>query len=245
MRSIDLNCDVGEGIGLEAEILPLVSSANIACGAHAGDSGTMKSVRAIARAHGVAVGAHPGFADRENFGRREMELSEADLRVLLLNQLEALAEFGRFDYVKPHGALYNMAANDADMARVVASTVKEFDANLWLMGLAGSAGLKIAAETGLKTVAEAFADRRYDDQGGLLSRALPNAVIGSADEAIEQVLNLVQRGQVKSAQGLMVPMAAESICLHGDNPGALGLARRLREALTAAESAVQPFVPRT
>lgn len=245
MRSIDLNCDVGEGIGLEAEILPWVSSANIACGAHAGDADTMKSVRAVAQAHGVAVGAHPGFADRENFGRREWELSDADLRMLLLNQLEALAEFGRFDYVKPHGALYNMAAKDDRMARIVAATVKEFDTELWLMGLAGSAGLKIAAETGLKTVAEAFADRRYDDQGRLLSRTLPNAVIGSPDEAIEQVLDLVQRGQVKSANGRMVPMAAESICLHGDNPAALRLARHLRAGLAAAEVEVQSFIRRS
>ncbi|MDB4385338.1 LamB/YcsF family protein, partial [Opitutaceae bacterium] len=148
-------------------------------------------------------------------------------------------------YVKPHGALYNLAAKDDRMARVVAATVKEFDADLWLMGLAGSAGLKIAAETGLKTVAEAFGDRRYDDQGGLLSRALPNAVIESADETIEQVLNLVQRGQVRSASGQMVPMAAESICLHGDNPAALMLARRLRAALVAAEIEVKPFIHRT
>ena len=242
MKSIDLNCDVGEGIGLESEIIPLVSSVNIACGAHAGDRSIMAGVMDLAREYGVSVGAHPGFADRENFGRREIQLEDADLRKLLLEQLEELSSVGHFAYVKPHGALYTMAANDARIARVVVATVREFDANLWLMGLAGSAGLKIAADSGVKTVAEAFADRCYDDAGRLVSRKNSNAVITSTDEVVNQVLNFVREGRVDPIDGPPVSMRADSICLHGDNPKASELARSIREALISADVSVRSFV---
>lgn len=241
MKTIDLNCDVGEGVGLEAEILPLVSSANIACGAHAGDHETMVSVLRLAEQLGVCPGAHPGFADRENFGRLELTLSTSGIHSLVTKQLEALAQVGAFRYVKPHGALYNMAARDEVVAESVVSAVKDFAPSLWMMGLAGSVLLRGAEKAGLPVVAEAFADRRYDDAGRLISRTEPDAVIESQEEAVAQGLELIQNGRVKSRSGNWIEVDAQSICIHGDNPHALQFARSLRAAFSAADIVVQPF----
>lgn len=241
MKSIDLNCDVGEGIGIEPEILPLVSSANIACGAHAGDRATMAAVLRLAEKHGVNVGAHPGFADREHFGRREISLPAPELETLVTKQLEALAECGPFLYVKPHGALYNMAARDESLAQSVVAAVKRFDSSLWVLGLAGSALLRAADNVGLKVAGEAFADRRYDDDGQLVSRSEPDAVIESQTEAVAQVVELIKNGRVKSSFGNWVPVDAQSICIHGDNPHALQFARSLHEVFATTGIKIQPF----
>jgi len=241
MISIDLNCDVGEGMGLEPELLPLVSSANIACGAHAGDADTMRTTMELARGLGVRVGAHPGFADREHFGRRDIALPPREIESLVTGQLKSLAAYGDFAYVKPHGALYNMAARDADVAGAVVKAVKRFDPRLVMLGLAGSTLLDVAADAGLATAREAFADRGYDDDGQLMPRGTPGALITDETAAVGQVLSLVRDGRVRSVAGKWVAVAADSICLHGDNRHAVAFARRLRHELGEADITVLPF----
>lgn len=239
MRTIDLNCDVGEGVGLESQLLPLVTSANVACGAHAGDDTSMASTLRIAREHNVVAGAHPGFADRQHFGRRELHLPASELHDALVGQLGRLQTHGEFHYVKPHGALYNLAARDRETAKVVVGAVRAFDANLGLLALAGSVLLDVGAAAGLPVRAEAFADRAYDDAGQLLARNLPGSVLESASAAVEQVLGMVVDGRVKSAAGNWIELRPDSICLHGDNPQAVAFARELRGALQDAGVVVQ------
>ncbi|GAB5560550.1 MAG: 5-oxoprolinase subunit PxpA [Synoicihabitans sp.] len=234
MKTIDLNCDVGEGVGCEEDLLPLVSSANIACGAHAGDVTTMAHTTALAKRLGVVAGAHPGFADRPNFGRVELRLSPSELAASLTEQLQALANHGTFRYVKPHGALYNMAARDRDIAQVVVKTIKAFDAQLGLLALAGSALWDEGQSAGLLTAGEAFADRKYDANGRLVSRAVTGAVLEDEGEVIEQVLSLARDHRVKSREGKWIKVAADSLCLHGDNQHAVALARRIRAVLAEA-----------
>lgn len=241
MTSIDLNCDVGEGVGLEADILPLVSSANIACGAHAGNATSMAATMRLVTELGLARGAHPGFEDREHFGRRELNLSAQELRRLVISQLETLARFGAFTYVKPHGALYNLAARDEAVAFEVARAVKTFDPGLGLLGLAGSCLIRAGEREGLFTAAEAFADRRYDEHGRLVNRQEVDALIASSEESVEQVLELVVRQRVRSLAGSWVRVEAQSICLHGDNPSAVAFARHLRTALHKAEVQIKPL----
>lgn len=234
MRTIDLNCDVGEGVGLEPRLLPLVTSANVACGAHAGDDAIMTETLRLAEENGVVAGAHPGFADREHFGRRELALPAAELHASITAQLQRLQAHGKFRYVKPHGALYNMAARDRDVAKTVVDAVGEFDANLSLLALAGSELLAIGEAAGLVVRAEAFADRAYDDAGQLVARSQPGALLSDAEAAVEQVVSMVTDGRVKSQQGHWVELQPHSICLHGDNPEAVKFARRLRDALDSA-----------
>lgn len=232
--TIDLNCDVGEGAGNDAELIPHISSANIACGAHAGDEATMRETFALAMAAGTTPGAHPGFPDREHFGRREMPMDLPELRATLLHQLTALRQVGAFRYVKPHGALYNLAARDEAVAQVVVETVADFDAELGLMALAGSKLLHFGRDRGLITAAEAFADRAYTAKGALVSRGQPGAVLDSETAAVEQVLEMVQRGRVRAISGEWVPVQADSICVHGDNPQAVAFVQGLRQGLAAA-----------
>lgn len=234
MISIDLNCDVGEGVGLEAQLLPLVTSANIACGAHAGDPVTMAETLRLAAANKVVAGAHPGFADRANFGRLERSLSSAELQRLLWEQLEALQRYGEFHYVKPHGALYNLAARDAGVAKTIVGAIKGFDDSLGLLALGGSALWRAGDAAGLNTKAEAFADRAYDADGRLVSRQLPNALLPTAAAAAEQVLEMVTHGRVRSVAETWVSLRPDSICLHGDNLQAVEFAQSLRLALTQA-----------
>jgi UPF0271 protein len=234
MRSIDLNCDVGEGIGLESALLPWVTSANVACGAHAGDDGTMAATLRLAEENGVVAGAHPGFADRENFGRLELDLPPAELAASLREQLDRLRSHGEFHYVKPHGALYNLAAQDHRTARLVVDVVRAYDPRLGLLALAGSELEQAGREAGLPVCAEAFADRAYDDAGHLVSRREPGAVLTSAEAAVDQVLGMVLQGRVKSSAGNWIELRPDSICLHGDNPQAVAFARELRAALAAA-----------
>lgn len=234
MTVIDLNCDVGEGGGREDQLMPLVTSASVACGAHAGDEATMRHTLQLAAAHHVVAGAHPGFADRANFGRHEQRLTPSELRQLIWSQLTALRAHGAFTYVKPHGALYNMAARDAEVAAVVATAVRSFDPGLGLLALAGSALVTAGLAAGLNTKAEAFADRAYDADGQLVSRERPGALWSTPEAALVQVLDLMERGQVRSLSGAWVSLRADSICLHGDHPQAVAFATRLRAGLKAA-----------
>lgn len=233
---IDLNADVGEGVGRELELIPLLSSANVACGLHAGDDETMRATVRLARTHGVAVGAHPSFPDRGGFGRREMTLPARDVEECVAAQIRRLrdiagAEGVRLQHVKPHGALYNMAARDAALAAAIARATAAIDSTLILVGLAGSALLDEAARLGLRTAGEAFADRAYRADGTLLPRSEPGSVIHDGSAVAARALALVREHAVVAADGSRVPIHAETICVHGDTPDAAGLAARIRQTL--------------
>ncbi|MBC9929761.1 5-oxoprolinase subunit PxpA [Chitinophaga qingshengii] len=236
MNYIDLNCDMGEGLDNDAAIMPFISSANIACGYHAGNADTMKKTVLLAMEHSVAIGAHPGFADPENFGRRELQLTDAALYDLVTTQIYALQTVCRaygapLYHVKPHGALYNMAARTPAMAKIIAKAVKDVDNRLRLFGLSNSLLISEAAAAGLKTVSEVFADRTYQDDGSLTARSQPGAMIESETLAVEQVLQMVTRQTVTAQSGKIIPLKAETICLHGDGAHALEYARAIHTAL--------------
>lgn len=236
MRVIDLNCDLGEGSGHDAELMPLITSANIACGAHAGDAATMRATVALARRHGVAIGAHPGFADREHFGRRELALSGAEVRELVSGQIAALREIADDDvrHVKPHGALYNLAARDAAVARVMAEAVREAGADLVLFALAGSQLARAGRTAGLRVAEEVFADRTYQADGSLTPRARPDGLVTDVAAAVAQVLRMLREGVVRATDGTDVAIRADTVCLHGDGVHAVAFAQRLNRELRAA-----------
>jgi len=234
MWRVDLNCDLGEGAGHDAELMPLITSANIACGAHAGDEATMRETVALAQKHGVALGAHPGFADRANFGRRELPVTPDEVHELVLNQVRKLQKMGPVRHVKPHGALYNMAARDLELARSVVDAIYEADPRLILFGLAGSHLIAVAEACGLPVVSEVFADRTYQEDGSLTPRSQPNALITDENAAVAQVLRMVREGRVRATDGSEVAIKADTVCLHGDGAHPVEFARRLRQALTAA-----------
>lgn len=244
MKSIDLNCDLGESFGAwrmgdDAALLGLVSSANIACGFHAGDPDIMQRTVALAIDHAVAIGAHVSLPDLQGFGRREMAVSANEVHAMTLYQLGALHAFARaagarVAHVKPHGALYNMAARDSTLALAIASAVHAFDPTLRLFGLAGSALLDAGRSAGLHVVAETFADRRYRADGSLQPRREPDAVIDNDDEATAQALGMAEHGEVTTVDGQRIRVQADSLCLHGDGAHALAFARRVRQALRDA-----------
>ena len=244
MLSVDLNCDMGESfgnyqLGHDREILQYVSSANIACGFHAGDPDVMRKTVKMAMEQHVAIGAHPGLPDLQGFGRRPMAVSPEEVYNFLLYQTGALwafakAEGGRLQHVKPHGALYNMAAADAKLAEAIAEAVYKLDPGLILFGLAGSELIKAAQKIGLPTAQEAFADRTYQQDGSLTSRKQTNALINDPQQAAHQVLQMVKEGRVKSQQGTDVNIQVDTICIHGDGPHALQFARHIYEALQQA-----------
>ena len=245
MTSVDLNCDIGEGCGNDAELMRYISSANIACGFHAGDEATMRRTVELALENGVAVGAHPGYRDRENFGRTEMSLSRDEVRRLIIEQLEALkAECDRqgakIRHVKPHGALYNQAAKDRELASGLAEAVSEFDTGLTFFGLSGSLMIEEAVRVGLKTGSEVFADRSYRSDGTLTPRSQPDALILESERSVTQVLDMVKYGRVRSTEAIMVPIKAETICIHGDGPNAVSFAKLIRERLTSEGIAIRP-----
>jgi len=247
MPRIDLNCDLGEGAGHDAALMPLITSANIACGAHAGDEASMRATVALALKHGVAIGAHPGFADRENFGRREMLLSPEEIQVLVLSQIRALQAItresgGRLVHVKPHGALYNLAARDAVTARAIAAAVHEADPRLRLVGLAGSRLLEAGTAAGLVTVSEVFADRTYQPDGSLTPRDRTGALMAKAGSAVTQALRLACDGRVRATDGSELTLKADTLCLHGDGPEAVALARQVSAALKAGGVLLSPPV---
>jgi UPF0271 protein len=234
MWRIDLNCDLGEGAGHDAELMPLITSANIACGAHAGDEATMQATVALAQKHGVAIGAHPGFADRANFGRRELAVTPDEVHMLVLVQVRMLQRLGPVRHVKPHGALYNMAARDLALARAVVDAIYEADPRLILYGLAGSHLIAVAEACGLPVVSEVFADRTYQSDGSLTPRAQANALITDENTAVAQVLRMVREGKVRATDGTDVAITADTVCLHGDGAHPVEFARKLRHELTAA-----------
>ena len=234
--SIDLNCDLGEGCGNDADLMQFISSANIACGYHAGDTPTMQRTIELALEHGVAIGAHPGYADRKNFGRVEMHLSPTEIYRLVTDQISALklvaTGFGRsLDHVKPHGALYNQAAKDAEIATAIAEAVRDADPQLVLFGLAGSKYLDVARATGLCVASEVFADRTYMPDGSLTPRTEVGALIEDARVAVDQALQMVKIGSVTARDGASVPIRAETICLHGDGPHAVEFAQAITTGL--------------
>jgi len=246
MPGIDLNCDLGEGAGHDRELMPLVTSANIACGAHAGDAETMRATVALAKAHGVAVGAHPGYDDRENFGRRELPLDAGQVFALVAGQISALrrvaAEAGvKLSHVKPHGALYNVSARDFSTAVAIAEAVRLADSNLVLFGLAGGELLRAGRAAGLTVASEVFADRAYRADGSLVLRSEAGAMLSGEDAMIAQVLGLVTRGRVKTADGIEIAVQADTLCLHGDGPQAVSFAKRIRHALAAAAVPLRAF----
>ena len=231
--SIDLNADVGEGLD-DSALFPYLTSANVACGLHAGDAFSMDETVSAALAHGVRVGAHPGYADRANFGRLRVEMSADAVEALVLYQISALDGFvrsrgGTLTHVKPHGALYHAAAEFPDVARAIAEGVRRLRPSLVLFGPPGSLLLEAGREAGLPVAAEAFADRRYMPDGSLVPRTDRGAVLASAEEAVEQALSLARDGQVVTIDGTTIPVRADTLCIHGDTPGAPEFARRIRE----------------
>jgi UPF0271 protein len=236
---VDFNCDLGEGVGDDAAILPFISSASIACGFHAGSPQTMQTTVALCQAHGVAIGAHPAFQDRENFGRTARDISANEAYALTLYQVSALDGFvraagARLHHVKPHGALYNQAARDRILADAIAVAVRDYDPGLILYGLAGSASTAAGEALGLQVAHEAFAERRYEADGTLTPRSRPDASIEDVATAAAQVRQMLQQGAVTARTGEQVPLRADSICLHGDRPGAAVFAHGLRTAIESA-----------
>jgi UPF0271 protein len=226
-------------MGQDAAVMPWISSANIACGFHAGDFATMQTTVALAAKHGVSIGAHVSIPDLQGFGRREMQVSAAEAYALTLYQLGALSGFTRAQsvglrHVKPHGALYNMAARDTQLAAAIARAVYDFDRQLILVGLAGSALPAAGVQLGLAVAHEAFADRRYNSDGTLVSRREPGAVIEDLDDAVRQAVQIAKSGQVDCIDGTRLTIRADTICVHGDRPDAAIFARRLHEAIAAA-----------
>lgn len=234
MIVVDLNADLGEGCGADAELLTLVSSANIACGFHAGDAQTMRESVREALKNDVAVGAHPSFPDRQNFGRTAMNLPPETVYAQMLYQIGALeaitrAEGGQLRHVKPHGMLYNQAAKDAVLADAIARAVHAVDSNLILVGLAGSELIRAGERYGLVIREEVFADRGYRADGSLVPRSEAGALIENEEQALGQTLEMVQHGRVKSISGEWASVRAQTVCLHGDGEHALAFARRLRK----------------
>jgi 5-oxoprolinase (ATP-hydrolysing) subunit A len=246
---IDFNCDMGESfgaytLGLDHEIIRAVTSANIACGFHAGDPAWMRQTVALAEAHGVGVGAHPGLPDLRGFGRRALAISAADARDDVIYQIGALTAFTsakRLQHVKPHGALYNMAADQDDLARALVDAVLEVDARLILVALAGSRWATIAESMGARVAREVFADRAVQADGTLVPRSRSGAVIHDRSAVIERGLRLATEHKVTAITGETVDVDAQTICLHGDTPGAVQLAAAFREALTAAGVELVPM----
>jgi UPF0271 protein len=236
VRGIDINCDLGEGCGHDPELMRLVSSANIACGFHAGDEDTMRRTVGLALENGVSIGAHPSFLDRENFGRTEMSISPVEVTNIVAEQIHTLkriceAEGGVLHHVKPHGALYNQAAKNVELSAAIAKAARETDPGLIFYGLSGSSLISEAEAVGLKTASEVFADRTYQNDGTLTPRSRPDALITDDDASVAQVFQMVTRQSVTSVGGETVPLKAETICIHGDGEHAVSFASRIRAAL--------------
>jgi UPF0271 protein len=249
---VDLNADVGEGRSAavdegaapgprrgDAALMPSITSANVACGFHAGDPGVMRATVALAREHGVAVGAHPGFPDPEGFGRRELQVSPRDVEDFVVYQVGALAGIAaaqsvRLQHVKPHGALFNMAVRDAALADAVARAAAVIDRALILFGLPGSELVAAGARAGLRTAREGFADRAYRADGSLVPRSQPGAVIHDPAIVVERAVRMIREGRVDAIDGTHVTLTIDTLCVHGDTPGAAELAARIRRALAEA-----------
>ena len=251
MYKVDLNSDLGESfgaytIGMDAEILRFVSSANVACGYHAGDPLVMEETVKKAKEAGVAVGSHPGYPDLMGFGRRNMVCSPAEAKAYVKYQLGALLAFTKaqglkLQHCKPHGALYNMAARDKALALAIAEAIREVDEQIILLGLANSEMIEAGRELGLKVASEVFADRAYQADGTLVPRSKPGAVIHDTEEAIARTVRMVKEGKVTAITGEEVPLSADSICVHGDNPSALAFVESIRARLEAEGVSIVPI----
>lgn len=245
--SVNLNADLGEGCGDDEAMLELVASANIACGFHAGDAMDMTRTVRAALAKGVSLGAHPSYPDREGFGRREMGLSIAEIEAVTAYQIGALsgiaaANGGRLGHVKPHGALSNRAAVELDVALAIARAIKGVDGGLIFLAPSGSAMVEAGRRLGLRVAQEVFADRNYDDLGNLISRRHPQALIHDPQEAAAHALRMVAKGVIRALSGHEMPCVADSICIHGDDPEAVALARHLRVVLKESDIAVVSLI---
>ena len=248
---IDINCDMGESfgpwpMGADAQVLPHITSANIACGAHAGDPSVMRRTVRMASAAGVRVGAHPGFVDLQGFGRREMKVDPAELEDSLIAQIGALAaiaqaEDATLQHVKAHGALYNMAVRERPLADAIARAIAACGPSLVMFGLPNSEMIEAGREAGLSVAAEGFADRSYEEDGSLTPRSRPGAVIHDPEAVVLRAVRMVRDGIVLTAAGREIPLRVDTICVHGDTPGAPELARRIHVALTAAGVSVAPI----
>ena len=243
MYQVDLNSDLGESfgrytIGMDEKIIPLISSANIACGYHASDPVVMLESIARTKQAGIKIGAHPGLPDLMGFGRRNMAISPAEAKAYTLYQISALggmcqANGMRLQHVKPHGALYNMAAKDYALSLAICEAIRDYDPEIIVMGLSGSEMIRAAKDCGLKAASEVFADRGYEEDGTLVNRRKEGAMITDEDEAIARVIRMVKEGKVESINGNDIAIKADSICVHGDNPKALEFVKNIRETLIA------------
>ena len=251
MAVIDLNCDLGESygaykIGMDEEVIPFVTSANIACGFHAGDPLVMERTVALCKEHGVRIGAHPGFPDLVGFGRRNMALSAEEIKALVKYQIGAIKAFCtgagvRLWHVKPHGALYNMAAEDYTLAKAICQAVKEVDDSLVLLGLSGSELIRAAKATGVFCANEVFADRGYQSDGTLVPRNLKGALIKDEELAVKRVIRMVKERKVEAVDGRTITIQADSVCVHGDGPQALAFVKKIRESLLEEGISVKGF----
>ncbi|MCD7743964.1 MAG: 5-oxoprolinase subunit PxpA [Lachnospiraceae bacterium] len=249
--SIDLNCDLGESFGnykcgMDEEILPCITSANVACGFHASDPLVMQKTVRIAGENHVHIGAHPGFQDLVGFGRRSMSLPAEEITAIVEYQIGALSAFCtangvRLQHVKPHGALYNMAVKDSVIAEAICEGIAAIDKHLILLGPAHSQLLLAAEKYGLPTAKEFFADRAYEEDGTLVPRSKPGAVIGNQAEAIGRVIKMIKEGTVTAITGKEIPAEADSICIHGDNPAAVAFARSIHDALQTEGIRIAPM----
>ena len=246
LSSIDLNCDLGEGMANDPLIMPFISSVNIACGYHAGDSATMKQTLELAMQYSVAAGAHPSFPDRENFGRTEMYLPPQQIYDLVKDQVETLANMAvKYNYplhhVKPHGALYNMAAKDEELSTSVCKAILDLDSNLIVYAPATSKLASVATSMHLKTCHEVFADRSYRSDGSLVPRSQPNALIDNEEAMSKQLLQILTQQSLTAEDGKTIPVKADTICLHGDGEQALEFARLINELLYLNHIALKPM----
>jgi 5-oxoprolinase (ATP-hydrolysing) subunit A len=236
MKSIDLNCDLGEGLTTDEQIIPLISSANIACGYHAGDVDTMKRTIELCLQHNVAIGPHPSWPDKENFGRTEMQKTAEEIYDIVTAQLFTIAQLAKeqgavLHHVKPHGALYNQSAKDKTIAAAIAKAVYGFDPSLILFGLSGSVSLTEATALGLQTAHEVFSDRTYRDDGSLTPRSQPNALITDEQTSLQQILQMINTNTVTTLTGEIITLKADTICIHGDGSNAVAFAKTISSAL--------------
>ncbi len=241
---VDINCDMGEGMPDDAFLMPFISSSNIACGYHAGDEKTMHASIELALQHKVAIGVHPSYEDKENFGRTNIHLNHHQLYDLVSRQIEILANIAqkynaKLHHVKPHGALYNMAAVDPAISTSICSALQSFDKNLILYGLSGSKLISTAFGMGIKAVSEVFADRTYQEDGTLTPRNLPDALLSNREDVGRQVLQMVMEQKVKTTSGINIPVKAETICLHGDGVHALAFAQHISNHLQLSQIKIQ------
>lgn len=251
MYQIDLNCDLGESfgnykIGMDEEVIPLISSANVACGYHASDPVVMQKTIAMTKKFGTAVGAHPGFPDLMGFGRRNLSVSPAEAKAYTLYQLGALDAFCRtqgvkLQHVKPHGALYNMAAKDYELARGICEAIYEFDKDLIVLALSGGELVRAGKDIGLRTALEFFSDRAYEEDGTLVNRRKEGAVITDEDEAIARVVRMIKENKLTAITGKDISIKADSVCVHGDGVKALQFVKKIREKLTEEQIAIKPL----